>query len=256
MIPKIIHYCWLSNDPVPEKLQHCMETWKKILPDYEWVKWDLNRFDINSNVWAKEAFEKKKYAFAADYIRLYAIYTMGGIYMDMDVEVIKSFDDFLDNDFFTFSEYYPEWYKKFNCDQYTDAEGHRIKGEEVLCFSLQAAVLGAEKGSRHVKELMSFYEHNHFLKPDGTLNMRPLAPGRYAVVAENWGFVYRDVEQKLPDRVTIYPSKYVACVTGYRCDDSYAVHHCAHSWADPPKNKNMLQRVKQKCKEFLKSFVR
>lgn len=78
MIPKIIHYCWLSNDPIPQQLKDCMKTWKQVLPDYEWVKWDFTRFDINSSAWVKEAFENKKYAFAADYIRLYAIYTMGG----------------------------------------------------------------------------------------------------------------------------------------------------------------------------------
>ena len=137
MIPKIIHYCWLSTDPVPQKLLDCMETWKKVLPDYQWVKWDLSRFDINSTVWTREAFQKKKYAFAADYIRLYAIYTMGGIYLDMDVEVVKSFDDFLDNDFFTFSEYYPEWFEKYHCECYLDENYHRIKGEEVLCYRLQ-----------------------------------------------------------------------------------------------------------------------
>ena len=32
MIPKIIHYCWLSNDPIPQKLKECMETWKEKLP--------------------------------------------------------------------------------------------------------------------------------------------------------------------------------------------------------------------------------
>ena len=89
MIPKIIHYCWLSNDPIPEKLQEYMKSWKEKLPDYEFKLWNFDCFDINSSQWVKEAFEAKKYAFAADYIRLYAVYNYGGIYMDMDVEVIK-----------------------------------------------------------------------------------------------------------------------------------------------------------------------
>lgn len=233
-----------------------METWKKVLPDYQWVKWDLNRFDINSNAWSKEAFENKKYAFAADYIRLYAIYTMGGIYMDMDVEVIKSFDEFLDNEFFTFNEYYPEWFKQYKCEQYLDAEGHRIKGEEVPCYGLQAAVIGAEKNSRYVKELMSFYECNSFVNTDGTLKIRPIAPARYAVVAEKWGFVYRDIEQKLANQVTIYPSKYVACVTGFASDESYAIHHCAHSWAEPPRKINILRRVCHKLNEYVRRFLK
>ena len=99
MIPKIIHYCWLSNDPIPEKLQSCMNSWKKQLPDYEFKLWNFSSFDINSSQWVKEAFNAKKYAFAADYIRLYAVYNYGGIYMDMDIEVIKSFNPLLDREY-------------------------------------------------------------------------------------------------------------------------------------------------------------
>lgn len=95
MIPKIIHYCWLSKDPIPKDMQMFIDGWYEKLPDYEFMLWDFNRFDIHSSQWVKEAFSKKKYAFAADYIRLYALYNYGGIYMDMDVEVLKSFDPFL-----------------------------------------------------------------------------------------------------------------------------------------------------------------
>lgn len=92
MIPKIIHYCWLSNDPFPEHIERCMSTWQKYCPDYKIMKWDLSQFDIESSQWVKEAFESKKYAFAADYIRLYAIYTYGGIYLDSDISLNDSLD--------------------------------------------------------------------------------------------------------------------------------------------------------------------
>ena len=95
MIPKIIHYCWLSNDPIPQKLKECMETWKEKLPDYEFILWNFDRFDKNSSIWVQQAFDNKKYAFAADYIRLFAIYNYGGIYMDMDIEVLKDFESLL-----------------------------------------------------------------------------------------------------------------------------------------------------------------
>ena len=95
MIPKIIHYCWLSNDPIPSNIQHYMDSWKKYLPDYEFIHWNFDKFDKSSSRWVSEAFDNKKYAFAADYIRLYALYHYGGIYLDMDVEVLKSFNPFL-----------------------------------------------------------------------------------------------------------------------------------------------------------------
>lgn len=81
MIPKIIHYCWLSDETIPEDLQKYVDGWRKKLPEYKFIKWDFSRFDIDSSVWVKEAFELKKYAFACDYIRIYAVYNYGGIYI-------------------------------------------------------------------------------------------------------------------------------------------------------------------------------
>src|SRR5690606_40794226 len=103
MIPKKIHFCWLSGDEYPDLIKKCVNTWKEKLPDYEFILWDTNRFDLDSNIWVKQAFETKKYAFAADYIRLYAVYNYGGIYLDTDVEVIKSFEDLLDLPYFIVS---------------------------------------------------------------------------------------------------------------------------------------------------------
>lgn len=80
MIPKTIHYCWLSGDPIPQDLLRCMESWQRVLPDYEFKLWNFNVFPKNSSLWVKQAFDAKKYAFAADYIRLYAVYNYGGIY--------------------------------------------------------------------------------------------------------------------------------------------------------------------------------
>jgi mannosyltransferase OCH1-like enzyme len=82
-----------------------MDSWKKHLPDYEFMWWNFERFDKNSSLWVKQAFESKKYAFAADYIRLHALYNYGGIYLDTDVEVLKSFDDLLDLPYFIGKEY-------------------------------------------------------------------------------------------------------------------------------------------------------
>ena len=84
MIPKIIHFCWLSDEPYPESIQKCMNSWKEKLPDYEIWKWDFKRFPKGSAKWVDQAFEKRKYAFAADYIRLYALSNYGGIYPDSD----------------------------------------------------------------------------------------------------------------------------------------------------------------------------
>lgn len=147
MIPKIIHFCWLSGDPYPPKIAKCLKSWEKYLSDYEIILWDTKRFDLNSSVWVRQAFEKKKYAFAADYIRFYALYNFGGIYLDSDVEVLRDFDDLLDLPYFIGAE----------------------KSQ-----TPEAAIIGAEKGCDWIKQCLDYYQGRSFVKEDGTLDLRKL----------------------------------------------------------------------------------
>ena len=136
-IPKLIHYCWLSGDPVPREYKKRMRSWDKKLSGYELMLWDTNRFDINSTAWTQKAFDAKHYASAADYIRLYAVYHFGGIYLDMDIEVIKPFDDLL------------------NADIFLAKETHVHNTIEAGCF-------GAEKGHPFIKKCLDWFDHNVF----------------------------------------------------------------------------------------------
>lgn len=136
MIPKKIHFCWLSGDEYPPLIKYCIETWHKILPDYEFVLWDTKHFDISSVPWVKDAHETKKFAFAADYIRIYALYTEGGIYLDSDVEMIKSFNPLLN-------------YKSF-------------LGYEASTHGIEAAIMGSEPGMSWCKKALNFYEERRF----------------------------------------------------------------------------------------------
>ena len=95
MIPKKIHYCWFGRGEKPELAKKCIKSWKIYCPNYEIIEWNEENFDINSNQYLKEAYENKKYAFVTDYVRLFVLYTQGGIYMDTDVEVIKPLDEYL-----------------------------------------------------------------------------------------------------------------------------------------------------------------
>jgi len=147
MIPKILHLCWLSGDAYPSKIARCINSWKRVMPDYEIILWDTKRFDLSQSTWVREAFENKKYAFAADYIRFYALYTMGGIYLDSDVEVLKRFDDLLDLPYFIGAE---------------------------KAGTPEAAIMGAEKGCDWIKQCLDYYKERHFIKEDGSLDIRKL----------------------------------------------------------------------------------
>ena len=95
MIPKILHYCWFGKKKLPALAKKCIASWKKYCPDYELILWNEDNFDLNSNTYVREAYDSGKFAFVTDYVRLWALYRYGGIYMDTDVEVIKSLDKFL-----------------------------------------------------------------------------------------------------------------------------------------------------------------
>ena len=100
-IPKVIHYVWMGKGTKSEFMLRCIDSWKKYLPDYEIVEWNEERFDVRSNPYTEEAYNCKKWAFVSDYVRLYALYTEGGVYMDTDVEVIKPLDRFLEHPAFS-----------------------------------------------------------------------------------------------------------------------------------------------------------
>lgn len=101
LIPKKIHYCWFGKKEKPELVKTCIESWKIKLSEYEIIEWNEDNFDINSNIFVKEAYECGKYAFVSDYVRVYVLYKYGGIYLDTDVEVCREFsEEILRNDSF------------------------------------------------------------------------------------------------------------------------------------------------------------
>lgn len=209
MIPKIIHYCWLSNDPVPEELQRCMNSWNKYLPDYEFIKWDFNRFPKESSRWVSEAFDNKKYAFAADYIRLFALYNYGGIYLDMDVEVLKPFDDLLDAD-------------------------------ELICYEsnrdvFEMATIGASKGANWIKDILDYYENRSFILPDGSLDTLPLPNIAKNALSSKYSLINYPSKSLDEKYLTIYPSEYFSPKSYNNgklqlTTNTYSIHHFEGSW--------------------------
>lgn len=211
MIPKIIHYCWLSNDPYPEDLKRCMATWKEKLPDYEFILWNFDRFEKKSVKWVSEAFDNKKYAFAADYIRLFAVYNYGGIYMDMDIEVLKSFNDLLDSDLiFAY-------------------ENKEKTGIEAGCF-------GAQKGNPVIKKCLEYYNERSFIKQDGSFDILPLP----AILLE---IITSCNISNIKDNYTFTCKSYQ---TGQieKKSYSYAIHNFAGSWTSQAQQKYDKIRIR------------
>ena len=232
MIPKIIHLCWLSDDSFPKDIQRCIDSWKVHLPDYEIWLWDTKRFDINSTVWTKQAFEAKKYAFAADYIRLYALYNYGGIYLDSDVLVYKSFDDLLHLPYFIGQEY---------------------------TGSFEPAVIGTEPKMPWIKDVLDRYDERAFVKTDGYYDMMPLPEVFFRILAPKYKF-------SMIDRVVDY--KWDGCniilfhkdffnsrnsIGSRQTLRSYCTHNYAGAWVT--RKTDFVSRVKRLLPLWLVKLV-
>ena len=145
-IPKIIHYCWFGGE-MPEKVQRCIASWKKAMPECELKCWNESNFPFEKYPFAQEALANKKWAFISDVARLHALYYEGGIYFDTDLELLKPLDKFLNDDGFTsyeslnliamaaigFKQYHPWigqmllWYQIVHCDDdYTEIANTKI----------------------------------------------------------------------------------------------------------------------------------
>ena len=147
-------------------------------------------------------------AFVTDYVRLYALYHEGGIYMDTDVLVKKSFDSLLQYGCFTAIEYHPEMIETDTeaKTRLTEEGTNRYPGTRVPGLGLQAAIIGAEKGHPYLKAAMLFYETHHFLQPDGSWYIREIAPDILAEAAEQFGLKYnKDITQVLSENMLILP---------------------------------------------------
>ena len=213
MIPKVIHWCWFGRGKVPRLAKKCIKSWRKYLPDYEIKLWNEDNFDIHSVKYVEEAYEKRKFAFVTDYVRLYALYTEGGIYMDSDVEVLKRIDRFHELPAFTGYE------------------------SEVGCIT---GIMGSEKGGQWVKDLMDEYHARPFVLPDGSLNTKTNVHYTSCMMKEKGVVLDCMKETVVPEYLTIYPRDYF-CPKLWASGDititenTYTIHHFNASWWEPRK---------------------
>lgn len=95
MIPKKIHYCWFGKNKLPDKAVKCINSWKKYCPDYEIIEWNEDNFDVRQNGYTAFTYDNRKFAFLSDYARLQIVLKEGGLYFDVDVEIIRPLDELL-----------------------------------------------------------------------------------------------------------------------------------------------------------------
>ena len=237
MIPKIIHYCWFGQKPQPKVVKKCIQTWHKHMPDYELMLWNEQNSPMD-HPFVRSAYEAKKYAFVADYVRFWALYNYGGVYLDTDMYVLKSFDDLLDAKFFG------GWETPMSATT-DNASAPKAEGT-VSCGALGACALGACALGVETKEILDKYDSMVFdvKNLDSYIIPRVITP----------------ILLKHKDEIKIYPYDYFYAFPfdkrmehdfmKYATENSYAMHLWDLSWY--PWYKKIIRQIVIEIKKLLR----
>ncbi|MEG2337418.1 MAG: glycosyltransferase, partial [Bacteroidales bacterium] len=201
-------------------------SWKKYLAEYTFVLWNESNFDIHAIPYTSEAAQAEKWAFVSDYARFYILYHHGGIYLDTDVELLKSLNPLLENKMFGGFEY------------------ANFKQEQIVAPGL---ILGSEAGTPLFEEVLHYYEHIHFKNANGSLNTLPI-PVHFSNILQKHGLLFDGSLQNISD-FRAYPSEYFCPMHSDRqihiTPNTYSIHHYSGSWLTP------WQKYKTKIALFL-----
>lgn len=220
MIPKIIHYCWFGGKAKPAKIQCCIDGWKAILNDYEFIEWNETNFDINHSEYTQQAYQQGKYAFVSDIARIEALRRYGGIYMDTDVEVYKAFDDLLVESRCVLGFEYDNW--------------------------IATSFMACEKNHPLLDEFAELYSREVFSQTDGLLNTNTNV-NRLTKLLCDKGLIRENRKQLLSDGIEVFPIEYFSPYDYANCimeknENSYCAHLFFVTWL--PKSEHIKKKIK------------
>lgn len=228
-IPKIIHYAWFGKNKKNDLTMKCIESWKRAMPDYEYVEWNEENFDLDLFEFTRKAYNEKKYAYVTDVVRLYALYHFGGIYMDTDVEAIKAMDDLLCfHGFSGFQSY----------DQ------------------IPTGTLASEKGNMWIKEQLEYYNTAEFDLEDVNKKLITNVEIITNMSIKKHGLTLNNQLQELKYGMRIYPIDFF-CAKDARTgkinitSNTYTIHHFVGSWvpASAKIHRKMMNVIRNVCGE-------
>lgn len=227
MIPRIIHYCWFGRGEMPELAIRCIDSWHKHMPDYQYMLWNEDNFDIESFDYAREAYEAQKFAFVSDLVRLKALAEIGGIYLDVDFEVYKGFDDLL---------------------QHTAFAGFEGSKHNPVMMG----VIASEAGGKWVTEQYHAYFNRHFIingKEDLTTNVKFITE---RMIRD--GFNPNGMEQDFLD-LHVFPVDYFCprLTTGEykKSENTFCEHKGLSSWSQSTVKERILRLLKPQTRTKL-----
>lgn len=223
MIPKVIHYCWFGRKPLSDLALRCIKSWEKYLPDYEIKEWNEDNFNVDSIIYTKEAYKCKMYAFVSDYARFWILYHYGGIYFDVDVELVKSLDPILINGPYMGLEL-----------KNTESTGI-FNGNNLGVACNPGLGMAAEPKMNFCKEILDLYTTLKFIYPSGAKNTKTVVSYTSELLIKNGYDRTHNNIQKCSGFV-IYPCQYFCPNINKEngtieiLPETYSIHHYAASW--------------------------
>lgn len=225
-IPKKIHYCWFGKGEKNELFYKCLDSWKKYCPDYEIIEWNEENYNGFNNNYVKDAYKEKRWAFVSDYVRLDVVYNNGGVYLDTDVELIKSLDNLLE------------------LSAFFGVESYDLSINTGLGF-------GAEKNNKVLEDLLNIYKNLSFYKENKELNLTP-CPFYSTTYFEKLGYK-KNNETQIIKNAKIFSSEFFSPYN-YKngkminSPNTISIHWYNASWFDEENKKihDMEIRIRQK----------
>lgn len=237
LIPKIIHYCWFGPKPFSRIVRKCIATWHKHLSDYEFCLWNEdtctnyaaahNLSNPMEHPFVKSAYAAKKYAFVADYVRFWALYHCGGVYLDTDMYVVRSFDDLLGSDFFCAWETF-------------ESTNELTQNRIVSC-----GIIGASVNNLTILQVLNKYNAFVFNAND---------VGQFIVTRIVAPIILDDLNNKIYSYDYFYPlpyqERFIWQKMKYNTENTYAVHLWDISWG------KWQAKMKDQIIFILRKFIR
>lgn len=219
MIPKIIHYCWFGRGEMPKLMKKCLKSWKKYCSDWQIVRWDEDSFDVNSTLWTRQAYEARKFAFVSDFVRLKALYEMGGVYLDTDVELVQPLEKFLEHEAFS-----------------------GFESENMV----QTGVIGAQKGHPVIRAWLDYYQDKAYIV-DG----KPIMVPNVSHITEHLRANGLEMNDKLQfiNGMAVYPQTWFCPLSAVSIErriteNTHVLHYFTSTWRTD-KAKKDFARVKR-----------
>lgn len=224
---KVIHYFWFGRKEKPDIVKKCIASWKEKMPEWKYVEWNEDNYDVNCIPYSEEAYLAQKYAFVSDYARCKVLYEQGGVYLDTDVEVLKPLDELVEN---------YDGFMGFELDE-TVAPG---------------LIMGVNSGNVILKDMCEQYESIHYNLENGKQNMTTVVEYATKILIEHG--LQLNGEKQIVEDITIFPREYFAPYNVYTekleiTENTYSVHHYTATWQNS--GLKFFYRIKKECKMLL-----